>query len=77
MTSALPQIGVSVKGYVYYHGNATPSCGELPLGLVDPREARVSKANKSLPPLFCLMSILACPGVDNIARRCSDSYGLD
>lgn len=47
MTSALPQIGVSVKGYVYYHGNAPPppSCGELPLGLVGPWKARVSKTN--------------------------------
>lgn len=60
MTSAIPQTGVSVKGYIYYHLIATHNCDYLPLGLVDPQEERISKANRSLHPLLCLNE---CPGL--------------
>lgn len=36
MTSSIPQTGVNVKGYIYYHVIATHNCDYLPLGLVDP-----------------------------------------
>lgn len=80
MTSAFYKLRVSVKGYIHYHAIATHNCPYLPPGLVDLREAKVSKANDSL--LLCSAvresnSLLVCPSFSSIACSCSTCYSQE